>query len=140
MCEYRFTIKGEPHGKARHRTTNTGHTYDPPANIQYAEVVLWSYKTQVKHKQVLTGNIAVEINSYFKMPKNTSKKKLEMAKARPYSYRPTKKPDADNISKMILDSLNKITYVDDAQVVDLKSCKFWAIDSEPRVEVIIKEL
>jgi Holliday junction resolvase RusA-like endonuclease len=32
---------------------------------------------------------------------------------------PTKKPDADNIAKVILDALNGIAYRDDTQVVDL---------------------
>lgn len=34
-------------------------------------------------------------------------------------YYPITKPDLDNVSKGILDSLNKIVYYDDKQVVDL---------------------
>ena len=35
------------------------------------------------------------------------------------AYYPITKPDLDNVSKGILDSLNKIVYYDDKQVVDL---------------------
>ena len=38
----------------------------------------------------------------------------------------TKKPDCDNIAKIILDSLNKIAYHDDSQVVDLHVNKRYA--------------
>ena len=50
--------------------------------------------------------------------------------------RPTKKPDLDNIIKAIADSLNGIAYKDDAQIVELKSKKFYS--DTPRVEVTIK--
>ena len=52
--------------------------------------------------------------------------------------RPTKKPDCDNIEKIICDSLNAICFHDDAQIVDIKLTKEYG--EEPRVEVSIKEI
>lgn len=52
--------------------------------------------------------------------------------------RPTKKPDADNIAKVVLDALNNICYKDDTQVVELIVNKYYSL--EPRVEVIIKDV
>ena len=40
--------------------------------------------------------------------------------------RPTKKPDCDNIAKVILDALNGIAYHDDSQVVELVVHKHYA--------------
>jgi len=51
--------------------------------------------------------------------------------------RPTKKPDIDNICKIICDSLNKIAYHDDSQIVDCQVRKFYS--ERPRVVVTISE-
>ena len=51
---------------------------------------------------------------------------------------PTVKPDTDNIAKSILDSLNKIAYLDDKQVVKLEVEKYYATSAN--VAVIIEEL
>ena len=52
--------------------------------------------------------------------------------------RPTKKPDWDNVGKVICDSLNGIAYRDDAQVVDSMVRKFYSED--PKVVVTIEEI
>lgn len=52
--------------------------------------------------------------------------------------KPCKKPDIDNIAKVILDSLNDIAYHDDTQVVSLCVVKKYA--ETPRVEVEIQTL
>lgn len=40
--------------------------------------------------------------------------------------RPTKKPDLDNVAKIICDGLNKIAYEDDSQIIDLTVTKYYA--------------
>ena len=50
--------------------------------------------------------------------------------------RPTKKPDWDNIGKVVADSLNQVAYRDDAQVVDSQVRKFYS--DQPRIEVTIQ--
>ena len=50
----------------------------------------------------------------------------------------TKKPDSDNIIKIILDGLNKVAYHDDAQICKLSFEKRYS--KIPRVEVKIKNL
>lgn len=52
--------------------------------------------------------------------------------------RPTKKPDWDNIGKIICDSLNGVAYRDDAQIVDSMVRKFYS--ETPRVVVSIREI
>ncbi|WP_460268332.1 RusA family crossover junction endodeoxyribonuclease [Clostridium sp. CTA-17] len=47
--------------------------------------------------------------------------------------KPTKKPDVDNIAKIILDSLNGVAYKDDSQIVDLRIIKSYTEETE-RVE------
>ena len=52
--------------------------------------------------------------------------------------RPTKKPDMDNVIKIIADALNKIAYRDDTQIVDCQVRKFYS--EKPRVEVMIQTI
>ena len=52
--------------------------------------------------------------------------------------RPTKKPDLDNIAKIVLDSLNGLAYKDDSQVVSLRIDKFYA--EKPLVKVELYEV
>ena len=126
----KFTIPGEPKSKLRHRTTKQGFTYNPKQNIEYENWVKQCYWIKYKQK-MLTGQIKAEIKAYFKIPKSTSKKRKKLMIEE--KIRPTKKPDTDNIAKIILDSLNTIAFDDDKQVVDLKVEKFYS--EEPRVEV-----
>ena len=51
---------------------------------------------------------------------------------------PTKKPDADNIAKIIMDALNGVAYEDDRQVVELIVRKFFS--DTAYVDVFIDEL
>jgi Holliday junction resolvase RusA-like endonuclease len=50
---------------------------------------------------------------------------------------PKVKPDLDNVAKAVLDAINGIVYVDDAQVINLVATKRYATD--PRVEVYLFE-
>jgi Holliday junction resolvase RusA-like endonuclease len=79
----------------------------------------------------LEGQIKAHIQAFFFIPKSTSNKKRE--KMLSGEIRPTKKPDTDNLAKIILDSLNKMAYDDDSQIVTLTVQKFYS--DEPRVEV-----
>ncbi len=76
------------------------------------------------------------ISAYYEIPKSTTKKKrAEIMDGKLY---PTKKPDADNIAKVICDALNKIAYKDDTQIIDLTVRKLYSADL-PKVVVEIYE-
>ncbi len=130
-----FTIPGEPKSKLRHRTTKKGFTYNPKQNLEYENWVKQCY--WVKHRQaMLKGEIKATIKAYFTIPKSTSKKRKKLMVEE--KIRPTKKPDTDNLAKIVLDSLNTIAFDDDKQVVDLRVLKFYS--EEPRVEVTLEEI
>ena len=78
----------------------------------------------------------MRIIAYYSIPKSDSKRKRE-AKL-DGTLRPTKKPDLDNLVKIIADSLNELAYYDDAQIVDVQCRKFYS--DRPRVEVRIREI
>lgn len=135
----KFVIYGEPKGKGRPRFRNAGKfitTYTPKETADYETLVRFSFMQQVLDAYVIQGEVKATIKSYFPIPKSTSKKKkLDMING---CIHPVKKPDTDNIAKIILDSLNSIAYRDDSQVVELKVEKHYS--ESPRVEVEITEI
>lgn len=126
-----FTVPGEPMGKGRPRVTRYG-TYTPTKTKVYEEAVKLCCRNVYKGEPK-EGEIRAEIKAYFGIPKSRSKLQRRLALAG--EVLPTKRPDCDNIAKIILDALNGIAYKDDSAVIELKVQKIYS--SEPRVEVKI---
>ena len=78
----------------------------------------------------------MRIIAYYAIPQSVSKKKRKRMIDK--IERPLKKPDADNVVKVILDALNKIAYYDDTQVVDLQIRRFYG--ENPRTVVTIEDI
>lgn len=140
-----FEIKGQPMGKQRPRFTTTGRfvkTYTPRETKNYESEVALAYKLAIRQpfgREINYYNkgeyLCAEIDAYFKVPKNYSKKKAE--ECIKGHIRPVVKSDADNIAKIILDGLNKVAYEDDKQVVELTVRKYYGED--PKVVVKLYE-
>lgn len=78
--------------------------------------------------------LRMELEIYQAIPKSTSKKKAqEMLEGKIY---PTKKPDIDNILKSVCDSLNKVAYQDDTQIVEMSQIKRYAEKNYMKVRII----
>ena len=110
-----FFIPGEPQGKGRPRFMRNGHTYTPEKTRSYEKAIQYYYVAQCHHdpypKDVA---LRIGIQAVFEPPKSTPKKRLlDMLAA---VLKPTKKPDWDNIGKVICDSLNGIAWHDDSQI------------------------
>ena len=71
----------------------------------------------------------------FELPKKRSK--LQEAEMLAGIITPTKKPDWDNIGKIISDALNKFAFKDDAQITDAIIIKKYS--RTPKVYVKIEE-
>lgn len=148
-----FGVLGDPQGKARPRFARRGElvsTYTPQATQKYEELIRYCALI-VRQKNGITkpisADISLEIKAYFKIPKTYSKKRKK--RCLNGEERPSKKPDSDNIAKIVLDGLNpkmKVDHVqhkaicvheglyrDDKQVVSLKVDKYYS--DKPRVEI-----
>lgn len=115
-------------GKARPRVCR-GHAFTPKDTVQYEKLVKECYKEQ--DGRYIEGPIKALIIAYYKIHKSYTKKRVQAI--RDGLEKPTKKPDADNIGKIILDSLNGIAYKDDSQIVELRIIKKYTEDNE-RIE------
>lgn len=131
----KFTVYGEPCAKGRPRFTKSGRTYTPDKTLRYEDQVRSSYLQTERIKYFDKQQLKLCVKAYFSIPDSKSKRIKE--KMLSGEIRPTKKPDFDNIGKIISDSLNGIAYKDDSQIVKAEIEKFYAI--EPKVEVEINE-
>lgn len=130
-----FNIPGKIQAKQRPRF-NGKFVYTPQNTINYENWVKACYLENYKNEKPFEKALEVNIIAFFEIPKSVSKKKKEqMLNNEIY---PTIKSDTDNIAKSILDSLNKIAYLDDKQVVDLRVRKQYA--EVPSVSVWISEV
>ena len=134
-----FTVLGEPRGKGRPRFSKVGpyvrpHTPEDTAsyeNLIQVEFrrqcgdVFWEAKTPVK----------IIIIALYGVPASTSKKKR--AEMLDRIVRPTKKPDADNLVKVVMDALNHVAWYDDAQVVDIDVRKYYG--EQPLIKIVIED-
>ena len=128
------TVEGKIKGKARPRVFN-GHAMTPKDTVTYENWVKVCY--QNAGGKLLEGPVRAKIDIYYKVPKSYTKKRVKAIRDG-LDY-PQKKPDADNVAKIILDSLNKIAFDDDSQVVELQVNKLWTEESE-RVEFELSEV
>ena len=131
-----IVVEGTIRGKQRPQfKKKTGKAFTPNQTINYENWIKQCYIEQ--SNKLLQGAIRARIEIYYSVPKSYSKRKIEAIKDG--TDYPMKKPDCDNVVKIVLDSLNKIAYDDDKQVVELTVLKRWTFDNE-RIEFEMEEI
>ena len=134
-----FEVPGQPRGKERPRWTmvsNTSIVYTPKNTRGYEDMIKTYYK--INNFKAFKKDEALEVSAiaYYQIPKNTKKSnKLLMLKG---NMLPTKKPDIDNIMKVVLDALNGIAYHDDSQVCKVNFMKMYSED--PKLKILIRNV
>lgn len=135
--EVMFTVPGLPKGKARPRFAKIGNfvkTYTPKETVSYENLIKLCYMSgagKFQFNYLEQGQPCdVDVIAWFPYPKSMTKKEL--------SSKPeyTKKPDCDNIGKIVCDALNGVAWNDDSQVVTLTVQKRYT-DQEPSLCVSI---
>lgn len=81
--------------------------------------------------------VTVAVDAYFKIPKSYTKGKRLACEHN--INRPDKKPDIDNVLKVVLDALNGVAYEDDKQVVEVR-CRKWYSNSTGFLKISVREL
>lgn len=111
-------------------------TYTPKQTTEYEKLVRASYTAVSKIFFDKDIPLIISIIALFSIPKSVNKK-LKNLMLQGYIL-PTKKPDSDNIIKIILDGLNGVCYHDDAQICSIHFKKKYA--EIPATKIIIKEI
>lgn len=131
---YEFEIPGKITGKGRPRVnTQTAIAYTPTRTREYEEIVQQYFILKYRSIKPLEGRIKVSIKAYFGIPKSASKVQRKCMLDNRVS--PTKKPDIDNIAKIILDALNNLAFKDDNQIIKLDVEKIYAEEEKVYVKV-----
>lgn len=139
---FTFTVPGKPQGKARARTfydsrSNKMSSVTPEKTVLYENLVKTCFRQRYGQGRFPDdAYIIARIAAFFEPPKSISKKKrAEMLEGKIW---PAKKPDSDNIAKVVLDALNGIAYHDDTQIIKLVVTK--AYSEEAHLSVTLAKL
>lgn len=137
QCQFKkmyFEVEGEVIGKGRPRFTMQGRTYTPKKTLDYEREIKKAYTG--KYSYLSKKSLRIKICAYLEVAKSHSK--VKKAKMLMNLLQCTKKPDVDNIVKVVLDALNKVAYQDDTQVVELVAIKRWSNTS--KLKIVIEEI
>lgn len=108
MNSIQFTVLGEPYGKGRprfNRFTGTAHTPEKTESME--ALVGYEYRRQCgTFRFPDTAMLDMRILAYYSVPKGDSKA-TRAAKLEGF-IRPTKKPDMDNVVKLVADGYRSV--------------------------------
>ena len=139
MSSVFLIVNHEPVGQPRHRVgtiNGKARLYLPSDHPVHAfkRAIRAAFAMRVKAK--ITGPIRIEVNTWFPRPKS----KVWKTKPMP-AYFHTSKPDSDNVLKAVLDALNGVAWIDDAQISVETFRKYVCSGSDaPRAEITICDL
>ena len=127
-----FTVPGQPQGKLRPRWART-RMYSPEKTVNYETYIKEIFVISYPDFVLLEGALEITITAWMMIPKSTSKRRAKLMAER--VIRPDKKPDWDNLSKVVGDALESLAYKNDAQIVDGILHKYYSVS--PRLEIEI---
>lgn len=122
--KFEIFIPMVPVAKARPRVTKSGFAFTPKKTLQAEyDIKYLLFQARPKKFEKETA-LRLELEFYFVKPKSAPKNRVF----------PTVKIDIDNLTKLVCDSMNKIVYHDDCQIIDLIAKKRYA--DKPGINII----
>lgn len=140
MRSVTFHVPGKPQGKARAKTYHNKNgfttTVTPEQTVLYENLIKDQYLNYCSGLYLERGiPVTLRIVARFLPPKSTSKKRqAAMLEGREL---PLKKPDMDNIVKVVADALNGTAYHDDTQIVYVAAKK--AYSAREGLDITVEE-
>lgn len=131
-------VLGEPTAQKRHRSVRMGsfnRQYDPSASDKGDFLsIVQKYAPQTPFAVPLH----LELQFYFTRPKSHYKtgNNAHLLKDNPAVYH-TSRPDVDNLSKFVMDALNKIYWKDDSYIVSCSVQKLYSDNPRTFIELTI---
>lgn len=119
---------------SRPRLSRFGTYYNEPYKSFLKNMRLLFTKELIHLKDIIENkSIKIDLIFNFKIPKSHTKKQIQddlLGINRPRS-------DLDNMAKGYLDSMNKIVFLDDSQIIKLSLEKNYILDEEENVKIKI---
>lgn len=127
---FTITIPGEPVSQGRPRFARQGNyvkAYDPKKSRQGKEAVRFFVADKMEREVWLhlEGPLHMRVQFGIKLPTSQERKRTPV----PRKWR-TKKPDLDNLVKLIKDACSGIVYLDDNQIVKVSAEKIQCAQGE----------
>ena len=123
-----ISLSGPPRGKGRARAVSIpgvgARLYSDPATVKYETQLRFAGTQAMAGRPPIEGPVQVVLWVRFPIPESWSKKRRNLALSG--NILPTKRPDVDNIIKLIGDGLNMVTWRDDAQIADVRGIKIYS--------------
>lgn len=125
---------GLPVPKGRPRVGRAGRVFTPAKTRHWELVAGLAARAEMRGRAPFTGPCHVSVLIELPIPSSWSTKKKTAAIVG--DVRPTSRPDLDNFVKSILDVLNGIVILDDAQVVELQASKRYGLDVKAVASIV----
>ena len=132
-------MPGTPRGKQRPRVCRINGrsiTYTPKQTVTYENQIKSIYSKVANFKFERHVPLEVAVFAFFAPPQSVSQKVRALMLNG--EILPTKRPDGDNVIKVVLDALNGVAFHDDGQVCKIYFEKMYA--ETPEVRVLIKNI
>ena len=126
----KFVVPGRPQEKQRPRWSKT-RMYSPIETVNYETYVKEMFVISYPDFVPLEGPLRMTIIAYLMIPKSTSKKRAKMMADR--IIIPEKRPDWDNLGKIVSDALEGLAYKRDSQIATGIVHKRYS--NQPRLEI-----
>lgn len=127
-----FSIPGKPRGWQRSGTADGRHYVKKETAAEQAFVRKLG-SAAMAGREPIVGPVSLTIDAVFAMPASWPSRVQGMSDVPHVS-----KPDLDNIEKLILDALNGVAWLDDAQVCSVAKRKRYG--EGERVDIVLEEL
>ena len=123
-----FTIPGEPVPFARAGSLGR-RRFTPKRQSDFMGAVKTIAAAAMQGQPPLAGPVSMDVRAVYLIPESWSRKRKAAA------YWKASKPDADNVAKILKDSMSTIVFGDDAQVAHLNVVKIYGPVAFVRVSV-----
>jgi len=119
----------------RPRFSRNGHTYTPEKTRKAVQTLAAILRFEGGKKRFPVGAVDLQIRFVMGIPKSASKSQQGSFDGTPC----TKRPDTDNLVKLVCDSATEAgVWSDDSQVTSITASKEWGF--EPRTEITIRAI
>jgi Holliday junction resolvase RusA-like endonuclease len=122
-----LSVPGEPQGKQRPKATRIGKRaiiYTPKQTVNYETYIKELFAIKYPDFVLVEAVLEIELIAWLMIPTSASRKRKAMMEN--HELRPGKRPDVDNLIKVVMDALEKLTYKNDAQIVSAKIDKYYS--------------
>ena len=130
-----FEVPGEPRGKGRPRFSKQGHRpyTDSETKAYEDKIVAYYRKAYQGFRWPDNAFLEITVTAHYPIPKSATK--TATAGMQAGRILPSRKPDVDNVLKVVLDALNGVAYKDDARVVSVSARKIYSLTPKLVVEM-----